>query len=328
MPNAAPPGSLALVDVSTWLDGTWSDESSATVDRALRTTGFLLVSGHGVPIALAAEARRVARQFFALPDDVKGRYASPSARGWKAPASVANARSEGLDTPPDLHESFMIGRSAADLEALLDRAGADPAWFPDNIWPSEVPELVEVLVEYREHMERLGLILMDIMARSLGLDDGYFRRFLDPAVGSLAINWYPCYQSIGAPRVGQFRIGPHSDFGSITILDRQTAKSGLQVQALDGSWESAPFVPGALTINTGDLLARWTGDRWRSTKHRVPPTTADAPAEELLSLVFFYDVDPTARIETLPEPIAGPRRYEPVLAGDYLRAKIDAIQTG
>lgn len=208
----------------------------------------------------------------------------------EAPATVANAQSVGIATPPDLHESFMIGRTPDDFIDDVPGAGwpvvDDPEWFPANIWPEEVPELLAVLVEYSEHMERLGLVLMDIIARARA-----------------------------------------RALGSITILDRQSARSGLQIQSLDGSWGPAPFVPGALTINTGDLLSRWTGDRWRSTKHQVPAPSADAPNEELLSLVFFYDVDPTALIETLPAPVAGPQHYKPVLAGDYLLSKINAIQT-
>ncbi|MCU1393306.1 MAG: oxidoreductase [Ilumatobacteraceae bacterium] len=314
---------LPLVDISTWLDGTWTAESSHTVDEALQTSGFLLVSGHGVSPDLGARVRRLAREFFGLPVEVKAKYAVEGQRGWTAPDSVANAKVLGMDTPPDLHESFMVGRCDGDGVG----PEADPMWFPPNVWPDEVPELREAMVEYREAMESLALVLMDVLAEALGMAPGWFRQYLDPPVGSLALNWYPSYERVGAARVGQFRIGPHTDWGSITILDRQSAKSGLQIQARDGTWEPAPFVPGALTINTADLLSRWTGDRWRSTMHRVPAPSADAPVEELLSLVFFYDVDPTALIETLPAPIAGPRQYEPVIAGDHLLGKIAAIHT-
>src|SRR5262249_61978823 len=95
----------------------------------------------------------------------------------------------------------------------------------------------------------------------------------------------------GEPEAGQFRIGPHTDFGTITILDREPGRGGLQVWTPQDGWEDAPYEPGALTVNTGDLLARWSGGRWKSNRHRVLPPQAEAPDEGLVSLVYFYEVD-------------------------------------
>lgn len=77
-------------------------------------------------------------------------------------------------------------------------------------------------------------------------------------------------------------------------------------------------------MNIGDLLARWTGDRWRAGRHRVLPPPAHAPAEELLSLVYFYECDAHTRVESLPAPV-GRVAHEPVDSHLYLRAKLDAI---
>jgi isopenicillin N synthase-like dioxygenase len=94
------------------------------------------------------------------------------------------------------------------------------------------------------------------------------------------------------------------------------------VYTADGEWVDAPFDPDAFTINIGDLMARWTGDRWRSTRHRVLAPPADAPDEDLLSLVYFYEADHDAVVESLP---VGRTTYPPVVWGDYLRAKLAAI---
>jgi len=69
---------------------------------------------------------------------------------------------------------------------------------------------------------------------------------------------------------------------------------------------SVPIRP-RLTVNIGDLLARWTGGRWRSTRHRVLPPQAEAPDEDLLSLIFFYEANHDAVVESLPAPI-GPHQ--------------------
>lgn len=61
------------------------------------------------------------------------------------------------------------------------------------------------------------------------------------------------------------------------------------------------------------MLSRGTGDRWRSTRHRVLPPAADAPAEELISLIMFMEVDIDQIIEPFALPVGGDTFYEPVL---------------
>ena len=143
------------------------------------------------------------------------------------------------------------------------------------------------------------------------------------------INWYPPMTLAGQPAEGQYRIGPHTDFGTFTMLDREPGRGGLQVWNPAGEWEDAPYDPDAFTINTGDLLARWSGDRWRSNRHRVLPPQAEAPDEDLVSLVFFYEAD----WETLVDVPAAAARHgrtptNPSLPSEFLRELLDAITVG
>ena len=87
-------------------------------------------------------------------------------------------------------------------------------------------------------------------------------------------------------------------------------------------------MPGAFTINTGDLLARWSGGRWKSNRHRVLPPQAEAPDEDLVSLVYFYEADHDAVVESLQPPIGLPNDYAPVVSAAFLKERLDAITIG
>jgi isopenicillin N synthase-like dioxygenase len=311
--NVDAPGGVPTVDVAAWRSGDGIDraEVAASVDHALRTSGFLLVTDHGVPAELAAAVRRHASRFFALPAEVKEPYrCRVGGRGWIPPGAESNSYAAGVAAPPDLKESFALGHPVPD--AVLD-----------PVWPTEVPELQASAEPYLDHVWALALDLFELFAAALGLPAGTLVQHASAAVSQCNINRYPSLAVTGRPEPGQFRIGAHSDFGVLTILDRQVGYGGLQIQALDGTWLDAPHVPGALTVNIGDLLAHWTGGRWRSTFHRVLPPSERDPGEELLSLVAFCGVAPSTLVETFP--VEGAQRREPILAGDYMLAKLTQI---
>jgi isopenicillin N synthase-like dioxygenase len=316
---------VPVVDLTPWFAGDPAGRRAVAeqVDAALRTAGFLLVTGHGVPTELRAEVRAVARRFFALPAETKARYAaSVGGRGWIPPGAEANGYAEGLATPADLKESYSLAREDPTGDPAVD---AD--WFRPNVWPVEVPQLRTVVGEYLRRMHALSDELLSICAVALGLPADHFTAYLRHPTYGFNLNWYPPLHTVGEPEPGQFRIGPHTDFGTITVLDREPGLGGLPVYTVDGEWVDAPFDPDAFTINLGDVMARWTGDRWRSTRHRVLPPSPDAPDEDLLSLIFFYEADHDAVIESFPPPV-GTTSYPPVVWGDYLRAKLAAISIG
>lgn len=327
--------SVPIIDLAPWFNGGVDARAAvaAEVDAALQEVGFLLVTGHSVPRELRAAVRAAAREFFALPAETKQRYAvTVGGRGWLPSGVEANAYAEGTETPPDLKESFAVGADWPTGDPVIDGY-----WFQPNVYPAEVPGLRPLVVEYLQRMRALADELLVLCAAALGVDADFFTRHTGHPTHTMNINWYPPVSVAGEPEPGQFRIGPHTDFGTVTILDREPGRGGLQVWTdgeggADGAgedgWADAPYHPDAFTINTGDLLARWSGDRWKSNRHRVLPPQAEAPDEDLVSLVYFYEADRDAVIEALRPPIGKPNTYEPVVSSQFLRERLDAITVG
>jgi isopenicillin N synthase-like dioxygenase len=308
---------IPLLDISAFRDGNPArrDRLAARMDEALRQSGFLMIENHGIPAGLREQIREQARAFFTLPHERKARYATAVAgRGWIPLGGEANAfYGEVADpTRADLKESLTIGRNFRTGHEETDRA-----WFAPNVWPAEFPELEGLCEQFTMAVRDLYYDLLRLGAIALGLAEDTFVAHARAAPHTFNINRYPPLSVVGPPKQGQFRVAAHTDWGILTILDRQPGYGGLQVQGSDGTWADAPYVPDAFTVNVADLLSRWTGERWRSTRHRVLPPSQQAPDEELISLIVFLE----AEVDTVIAPIAGDKEFEPVVAGEWLRAR-------
>ncbi|BBX69306.1 isopenicillin N synthase family dioxygenase [Mycolicibacterium psychrotolerans] len=313
---------IASVDLSRWRDGgAAADAVAADVDAGLQRAGFILVTGHGVDPALARDVRVAAREFFALPGSVKDRYAVPvGGHGWIGPGAEANGYAEGTETPPDLKESFSLGAETATGDPDVDRV-----WFAPNVWPAEVPALQRMVDRYTAQMRRVADDLLALFAHALHLPANPFAALASRPTWTMNINHYPPVSVVGDPEPGQFRIGPHTDFGTVTILDREPGAGGLQVYSDAAGWEDAPYDPEALTVNIGDLLEYWSGRRWPSGRHRVLPPQPHAPEEDLVSLIYFYEANHDAVVTPLQPPVGRVAGLAPVTSSEFIKERLDAI---
>lgn len=311
---------IPLLDISVWRSGPGPrrDAFARRLDGALRQSGFLLIEGHGIDPDLGAAIRTGAARFFALPAQLKQAYSAPvGGRGWIRPGGEANAFYGDTADPEraDLKESLTMGRSFATGDPATDAE-----WFAPNVYPAECPGLGLVCERYASEVQGLYYELLEACAAALGLAGDFFTSRSRRSPHTFNINRYPPLAQTGTPLDGQFRVAPHTDWGMLTILDRQPGYGGLQVQTPNGEWADAPYEPGTFTINVGDILARWTADRWRSTRHRVMPPSARDPDEELVSLILFHEAD----MDTVVEPLFPGTSYQPVTAADYLRERTAA----
>ena len=201
------------------------------------------------------------------------------------------------------------------------------AWAA-NLWPAEPPGFRDAMLDYYRALSELAGRLMRLFALGLTLPESFFDSRIDRAISALRLLNYP--DQPVPPEPGQLRAGAHTDYGSLTILLPQDAPGGLEVQGPDGAWHAVPAVPGGFVINLGDLMARWTNDRWRSTLHRVvnPPPDATGSTRRQ-SIAFFHQPNWDAEIACLPSCL-GPGetpRYAPVLSGPHLASKFRSTVT-
>ena len=289
-----------------------------SVVRACERVGFLTVVGHGVPDAILDGAWKSARGFFDLPLDQKMHVAMPFPGypyGYSPLTGESLAASRGQTGHPDLKESYAIGPVEAPTHEITD-PNESFAWS-ENLWPTSVVEFRSTWELYYRAMADLSARLLRIMAQGLSLHEDHFDPMIRRHTSAMrAIN----YPAMGPDKVrpGQLGAGAHTDYGTLTVLLADSDQRGLQVEGTDGVWNDVQPERGALVVNLGDAMARWTNDRWRSTMHRVI-----VPAARRQSIAFFHNANWDARIECIPSCLRpGERpRYEPIDAGPHLMNK-------
>lgn len=323
--------SAVPVDLSPWFTGDESakDAVAAAVDRACSTSGFLALTGHGVPTELMQRMLDVSQAFFDLPTEQKMACLVDDAaanRGYAPFESEALSYSVGVESEPDLFEAFNIGRDVVPAGMSDDVAST---YFSPNVWPETPTEFREVYLAYWDACEDLGHTLAAVFARALGLDTDYFAPYLDRTPSVMRANHY-LRRSGHTPSNSQLRMGAHSDYGSLTILLADQVP-GLQILGVDGEFHDVVPPEDGFLVNLGDLLAEWTNDRWRSTVHRVVPPQPGVTGEaRRRSVAWFQQPNHDAVIRVLDVCCDedNPPRYPETTSGEHLMAKLMGPRTG
>jgi isopenicillin N synthase-like dioxygenase len=242
-------------------------------------------------------------------------------RAWRGFFPVGAELTSGR---PDRKEGLYFGTELGDDDPRV-RAGLP--LHGRNLFPRQVPELRDAVLDYLDAMTGTAQAVLGGVALSLGLEADYFaRRYTaDPTVLFRIFHYPPA-----PPDPEDWGVGAHTDYGLLTLL-AQDDNGGLQVSTPDG-WVDAPPLAGAFVCNLGDMLDRMTGGWYRSTLHRVRNTSG----RDRLSYPFFFDPDFTAEVPPLPgrartapdgrarwdgaDPVAFTGTY-----GDYLLGKVGKV---
>ncbi|MCM2463339.1 2OG-Fe(II) oxygenase [Pseudomonas sp. CG7] len=281
------------------------------IDRACRQWGFFYITGHPISPARIAEVLGNAQRFFALPVEEKLKIDITQTRHHRGYGAVAT---EQLDPtkPSDLKETFDMGLHlpADHPEVLVEKPLRGPNRHPDlSGWQALMEQ------HYRD-MQALAQTLLRAMTLALGIERDFFdTRFNEPASVLRLLHYPPRDTASCAEQQGA---GAHTDYGCITLL-YQDAAGGLQVRNVNGQWIDAPPIDGTFVVNLGDMMARWSNDRYLSTPHRViSPLGVDR-----YSMPFFAEPHPDTLIQCLPgcQDDTHPPKYPTTTCAEFLLSR-------
>ena len=297
---------IPLIDVAPMFEGPAGERH---VGRRLLETvdqiGFFYIEKHGVPETQVADVFSVAEKFFKAPEkDKESVRAKGTHRGF---LPIGEATMPGNEHT-DLKESFIWGWDVAEDDADIELSGG---MLAANRWPHFLPEMSAVLMDYIDTVNTLGVRLLRAFAAGLDLEhDTFVRRFAKPLTRGAIIYYPPQPEEMSET---QFGVGPHTDYGCITLL-HQDETGGLQVKHRNGDWLTADPIPGTFVVNVGDLLHRWSNDRFLSNSHRV----INASGRERYSVPIVVDPD----WDTVIDPVTADgeeAKYAPTGCAEYIR---------
>jgi isopenicillin N synthase-like dioxygenase len=290
----------------------------AQVADAASRFGFFQVVNHGIEAELIDAVWAQTERFFAQPIEHKRRIlrTKENSRGYYDRELTKNAR---------------------DLKEVLDLAHVPFPELPDddprnqqaidggNQWP-DLDGFRDVMVAYLAACEGLALRLLGAFTVGLGQPPDHLAANFGPDHTSFVrLNHYPVgdllsdAEAATVTPLGDMALHHHSDAGALTIL-LQDQVGGLQVEH-QGAWLDVEPIPGALVVNTGDMMQVWSNDRYRAALHRVASRTTTAR----YSLPYFFNPSYDTVYAPLPGSVAEGDRahYRPIEWGEFRRARAD-----
>lgn len=275
--------------------------------HALENVGFYFVVNHGVPAGLIADTFEATRRFHAQPEEAKLALRLNEHNIGYLPfrSSVTRHSQLNANNKPNLVEAFFTKRE------LAPNAAVAPFRAP-NRWPAQVPGFKATVLDYMNAMEKLGKSLLPLYAGALDLPPDWFDAAFAEPMYTLRMAHYPRQDVV---EENEFGLAPHSDTSFMTLL-AQNDVPGLSIRLPNGRWLDAPSLPGSILVNGGDLLRRWTNERFLATPHRV----INRSGQERYAIPFFMDCSYEHRMECVPtcQGPGNPPKYDPITYPEYM----------
>lgn len=277
------------------------------VRHACENVGFFYIAGHGVPDDVVDDAFAAARRFHALPLDEK---LALRLNAWNIGYLPINASVQGASTVhkatrPNQNESFFIshdrGPDHPEVVAGVPLRGC-------NQWPPSLPDIRQPMVRYFKTLGAMCDRMLPAFARALDMPaDTFTPLFANDGHHNLRFLHYPPQDADEDNLFGQ---APHTDNSFMTALAR-TEVPGLAVRLPSGEWFPPPIISGTFLINLGNMMRRFSNDRFLSTPHGV----LNESGTDRYSIAYFHSPNPDATIACLPSCVGAdnPARYAPAV---------------
>jgi isopenicillin N synthase-like dioxygenase len=312
--HAAAAEQIPVIDYGPYFAGAPGalERVAAEVAHACERVGFFYAANHGVPDAVIERAFAASRRFHSLPLQQKLALKLNENNIGYLPinASVQGASTVHKATKPNQNESFFVshdrGPDHPDVVAGKPLRGR-------NQWPLGAPEIRADMMAYFDALGAMSNRMLPPFAVALGLPSEFFAPFFaNEAHAVVRFLHYPPQRTIEDNTFGQ---APHTDNSFMTALAR-TDVPGLAVRLPSGAWFAPPVIPGTFLINLGNIMRRWSNDRFLSTPHGVLNDTG----VDRYSIAYFHSPNPDSVIECLPTctGLANPARYPQAVYRDLV----------
>ncbi|RDL46163.1 2OG-Fe(II) oxygenase [Marinomonas piezotolerans] len=306
---------IPLIDFSK-LTSTDSAERAGEIkqlDTACREIGFFYLINTDIDQALVSRMMTAAKRFFAQSEEEKLKIDIKNSVNHRGYGRVGEEQLDEVNRA-DWKETFDM---ALDLPSSHPLVQKYPKMHGPNQNPTD-PIVVETLHDYYLTAFGVSQALLQSMAEALDLEPDFFSRCFTDHVTVLRMIHYPPRPSVEHDNGA----GAHTDYGCVTLL-LQDDIGGLEVKHRNGEWMQATPMEGALVVNIGDLMQRWTNDEYVSTAHRV---RASASGVHRYSFPFFVEPDYETNVACVPtcQSEDKPAKYEPIYSGDWIQSRFDA----
>jgi len=282
--------------------------------KAYNNIGFVAIKNHGLSGELTSKLYDSVQQFFQLGDESKYKYEIPGIFGQRGYVSRGKEKAKGRNTG-DLKEFYHVGQP--DNEKKL---------YPENIWPIEVEGFEEYTLNAYTTLEKAGVDMLRAIALYLGISENYFDHKVRGGNSILrAIHYFPIENPDEIPS-DAVRAAEHGDINLITLLMGASA-DGLQVLRKDGKWIPITALPDQIVVNVGDMMARLTNNKLKSTIHRVVNPPKEKMKTSRYSIPFFMHPISEMDLTCLDNCIdkENPKTYDDMTAGQFLDQRLAEI---
>ncbi|MDA9340000.1 isopenicillin N synthase family oxygenase [Polaribacter sp.] len=282
------------------------------IGHAYETIGFVALKGHFLEDTLVNNLYSEIKNFFELPVATKEKYEIPGIGGQRGYVSFGKESAKGKKEG-DLKEFWHFGQY---VEDDTERAKE----YPENVLVNELTNFNEVGKETYKMLEKTAKYVLRSLALHLSLEETYFDQYIKNGNSILRPIHYP---PIATEPKGAERAAAHGDINLITLLMGAQGK-GLQVQNHNGDWIDAMAEPDELMINVGDMLARHSNNKLKSTIHRVTNPPKEMWGTSRYSIPFFMHPISEMKLDVLENCIdsKNPKQFEDITAGEFLEQRL------